>query len=1274
MNKILRYTTPIFFTVLIITGGVVFFNSYHSANATTEYISLSEVYVYGDTEWIEVYNASSSPIDINGYKIVEGTGIEATTRTFNTSIIVPANSIAVVDEDIVPSFPELDFEDTGQTLVFQAPDGTEIERITYGGATDLDANNSLKSLQKVLNVWLVEPTTKNAINQDVTAPVITVDSYSEDWTNSDITVTATSSDGTINATTTTFTVNDVFDFVTWDDSGNYSTTTITITNIDKTAPTINVIAPATDVETNTLTYDISGTATDESASSITSIYISLNNEVSWDLATGTSTWAITAELSTALIENVIIVKATDEAGNIATSSASIITYIRPAVDNFTADNATDSTIDLSWSTPSEDGQSYTFFDIRYSASEITSSNFYNASIVNNKPNPLASTFQGVAVTDLSSSTPYYFAIVLHDALASSTITTSTANTLASAPTDTTAPSATFNLSQSSGIPASTNVVLSWTAKGDDATSGLATKYIIKQRTDMQINDGNFDSAITVLNNIIPKANGETETFTVSGLTPGITYYFAVKIQDEVGNNSLISNGPIIITTASNIPAISSFTPTTGINSAPVVVTITGTNFINAQNVVRLTNSDNTFDIEGTYNSATEITAEIATGTPEGIYNIKVINSSGTSASSASTCTVTAGSLPTVTNTSLLMGSNTATTDITITGTNLTGATAVNLDDSLNTALTNVVVTSATSATATIPSGITAGEYNIKITTPNGINTISAVKFSVIAPNVINSSDTQDVNTSEIIDLGDTNTIPVELTLTTDNTATSSNTTNNDAEISVIIPRNTTVTDSLGASYTGDINPPRIIKSNSVLNNLGDNAIIIEMGNADKKLNFDTDFVATIIITSSAQPVIWYYNTATSKYELAGEDATNNGVTYNKGGTVLAQDGTRYTIGLLLDHMSTYVLGVKPTITSTTQNAEAGDSIALTGTNFHPSITVSVNGTSATVITVDSTNYDDLTFSVPSVSTGMYDIVIQNPDGENATLGNGLTVSRACTMSDVSNSIAVSGTFPDCVATSCASGYSINSGTCVQDSGGGGGGGGGGGNVLPPASDTTKTTPTITPPIEVLGTKISNNTDGFVETEKELLTTIDKRLTNRLVGNILLQVEDHGEAWYVDSVTKQRYYLANGTAAYGALRKFGLGITNTDLEKIPLGIEERFEDVDTDEDGLRDKLEEGLGTDPNKPDTDGDGHDDKTEILAGYRPDKEGSFNYNQSLINKLKGRILLQVESRGEAWYINPSDGRRYYMKDGEAAYQIMRFLSLGITNENIRKIDIGDL
>lgn len=177
------------------------------------------------------------------------------------------------------------------------------------------------------------------------------------------------------------------------------------------------------------------------------------------------------------------------------------------------------------------------------------------------------------------------------------------------------------------------------------------------------------------------------------------------------------------------------------------------------------------------------------------------------------------------------------------------------------------------------------------------------------------------------------------------------------------------------------------------------------------------------------------------------------------------------------------------------------------------------------------------------------------------------------------------------------------------------------------------------------------------------------LAERLGGYILLQVEGSGEAWYVHPEERMRYYMKDGSAAYGMMRSFGLGITNTDLNKIPVGIDSRFEDHDQDGDGLSDKMEEAMGTDVNNVDSDGDGHGDGAEVEGGYNPLGSGKIYSDHLIIGRVKGRILLQVEDRGQAWYVNPKDGKRYYMKDGQAAFAIMRFLSLGITDNDLDRI-----
>ena len=143
------------------------------------------------------------------------------------------------------------------------------------------------------------------------------------------------------------------------------------------------------------------------------------------------------------------------------------------------------------------------------------------------------------------------------------------------------------------------------------------------------------------------------------------------------------------------------------------------------------------------------------------------------------------------------------------------------------------------------------------------------------------------------------------------------------------------------------------------------------------------------------------------------------------------------------------------------------------------------------------------------------------------------------------------------------------------------------------------------------------------------TKRDQSLINRMRGVILLQVNAHGEAWYVNPSDDTRYYMKNGIVAYDMMRLFGEGITDADLEGIPAA----------------------ANTDEVKA---------ATSVCA------------TNSVANRLKGKILLQVEKQGQAWYVHPTSCHRIYMENGAEAYEIMRFLGEGIADTDLEKLPMS--
>ncbi|MDZ4229541.1 MAG: hypothetical protein U1C53_00195, partial [Candidatus Veblenbacteria bacterium] len=130
------------------------------------------------------------------------------------------------------------------------------------------------------------------------------------------------------------------------------------------------------------------------------------------------------------------------------------------------------------------------------------------------------------------------------------------------------------------------------------------------------------------------------------------------------------------------------------------------------------------------------------------------------------------------------------------------------------------------------------------------------------------------------------------------------------------------------------------------------------------------------------------------------------------------------------------------------------------------------------------------------------------------------------------------------------------------------------------------------------------------------------------GYALLPAEG-GALWYWEPVSGRRYCIGEAARAYQALGAFGLGITNADLARIPVA----------------------------------EGEPVTVEAAAS-----------DTTLAERLKGRIVLQVESLGEAWYVDPRNGHRHYLANGASALSVWGSLSLSVPGTALAAIPLGIL
>lgn len=179
---------------------------------------------------------------------------------------------------------------------------------------------------------------------------------------------------------------------------------------------------------------------------------------------------------------------------------------------------------------------------------------------------------------------------------------------------------------------------------------------------------------------------------------------------------------------------------------------------------------------------------------------------------------------------------------------------------------------------------------------------------------------------------------------------------------------------------------------------------------------------------------------------------------------------------------------------------------------------------------------------------------------------------------------------------------------------------------------------------------------------------DKNLYQSLKGKIILRTERKGEAYYVSPTEEKVYFLGSSRGAFQILQSMGVGMTDAGLSKISAGYLDNFRS-DSDMDGLSDDFENAFGSNAYNSNSDRDRYSDKVEILNNYNPNGANKLPIDLNFTGLNEGRVFLQVQRNGEMWYVNPTDGRRYFVHDTDDARSLVEKVGLGISENNFFKL-----
>ncbi|MDA3813667.1 MAG: fibronectin type III domain-containing protein [Candidatus Cloacimonetes bacterium] len=252
-----------------------------------------------------------------------------------------------------------------------------------------------------------------------------------------------------------------------------------------------------------------------------------------------------------ITEYYVGIKAIDEVENISllsniaqATTTDIPDEIPPSAINDLQAEPTDEIIELTWTSPGDDGmQGIAYnYEIRISQEEITEANWEDAELLEDPPWPLeAGSSQNYIVEDLQHEITYFFAIKAFDESDNVSLLSNVPNT--NLIIDIMPPSDITDLTVYEGSTANLNTIkIQWTSPGDNGNQGTANHYEIKYST-TEITESNWESAALFVDPPVPQMAGNSQFCFVNVLQPATIYYFAIKAFDENNNANQISNSP-----------------------------------------------------------------------------------------------------------------------------------------------------------------------------------------------------------------------------------------------------------------------------------------------------------------------------------------------------------------------------------------------------------------------------------------------------------------------------------------------------------------------------------------------------------------------------------------------------------------------------------------------------------------------------------------------------------------------------------------------------------